>query len=535
MRAIRKICALLCCVLVFSAGAAGTTALAAKGEVTCGCPIGTVGAFEKGSGTEKDPFEIRTPEQLRHIEQHSDKCFSLKNDLDLGGQDWQPLCAEEGFSGQLAGNRNDITGLSVTGHELAGLFAVLEETAYIYRLDIKGTVKADEATVAMGGAAGKAAGRLQQVACDLTMIIPQDAPEQLAAGGVVGIGLCEIRQCGFKGTIQDDRANSGSCVGAMMGRFEGTPTEGLPQMITAHSGFAALGGSDDKSEDNTMDNIIKAVNYYPDAIEVDVQSYDSDGDGVRELWLGHDGVDAEKNPPVKEVLELLMGNHERSGELGDHGARVRIQLDTKEDGILDECLALIEEVGFPWERIILAGNNSYEHVTENVEAIRRCVEQGMDFWMNPDYILSYEAMDDDMDAFIDRIRALDLPTFTVNSNYKKLSRPAMDRLHEEGIRVSLWTLNSTKDMPVQMQRGAYNVTSRKVDVLKLRSEMASGTVDNRFDRSLPEIGIYLAAGEPQPSTQEESSPLIYVIPAAVVVLALAAILLVIRRKKRRAS
>lgn len=168
------------------------------------------------------------------------------------------------------------------------------------------------------------------------------------------------------------------------------------------------------------------MNYGPDAIEVDVQSADSDNDGVREMWLGHDGVDYEKNPTLEETLRLLMGEHPRSDELNENGATVRIQLDSKEDGNLGKILDVIHEVGFPVDRVILAGDNSYDHVLETIDEIREAVEEGMDFWMNPNFIIGtgwegYSIMINDTDRFLEQIRNLNLPVFTVNSSYQFMS------------------------------------------------------------------------------------------------------------------
>lgn len=125
---------------------------------------------------------------------------------------------------------------------------------------------------------------------------------------------------------------------------------------------------------------------------------------------------------LKSVLELLAGDHPRSSELDpEYANSVRIQLDVKEDGIIDELFQLIDELQFPYSRIGLAGNNSYAHVGENIEKIRARVDQGMDFWMNPNYILSYEAMANDTDAFIENIKALGLSRFTVNSDYRHMT------------------------------------------------------------------------------------------------------------------
>ena len=87
----------------------------------CKCPAGTEGAFYKGSGSEKNPFRIRTEKQLRHLEQHPDQHYRLDKSLEL--TDWTPLCGDIPFTGTLDGNGKALT-LS------APLFAQIGEDGY---------------------------------------------------------------------------------------------------------------------------------------------------------------------------------------------------------------------------------------------------------------------------------------------------------------------------------------------------------------------------------------------------------------------
>ena len=246
----------------------------------------------------------------------------------------------------------------------------------------------------------------------------------------------------------------------------------LPHMITAHAGFASAGGPDDKREDNTLDNIIKAIGYGPDVVEVDTRLV-TRANGEACLILDHDGTeDHERCPTLQEVFELLMGRHPRSAELGENGRTVHIQVDEKTDGILEHVLELAEKVGFPWERLICAGDSTYDYVKTQLPALRAAMEKGMEFWMNPSEISSYEEMVLDTDRFIQRIEDLNLPTFTVNSYYAPFEDGRLLQvLGEHGIRVSVWTLNTREVLEQYLPMGFYNVTSRLPDALELRREM----------------------------------------------------------------
>jgi hypothetical protein len=210
---------------------------------------------------------------------------------------------------------------------------------------------------------------------------------------------------------------------------------------------------------------------------------------------------------LEQVLNLLAGKHERSGELNPaYADTVRIQLDSKMNGILDEILDLLEELAFPYARVVLAGDNQYDHVVENIDRIRAGVEQGMDFWMNPNFILSYEAMKTQMDEFIGRIKALGLPEFTVNSKYANITESIQRRLSDEGIQISIWTLNDTDTLSAHMTRGVYNITTRLQEGLVLREKLRTeGVIGSDYKRitKFPEIGLCTQpGGDEQPEETE---------------------------------
>lgn len=98
-------------------------------------------AFAGGSGTEADPYQIETPEQLAKLaadintgipeRDHSKEYFKLTKDIDLSAHRWIPIgsgSANESFhafSGYFDGNDKTITGLRVDesdDHFSAGLF-----------------------------------------------------------------------------------------------------------------------------------------------------------------------------------------------------------------------------------------------------------------------------------------------------------------------------------------------------------------------------------------------------------------------------
>lgn len=98
-------------------------------------------AFAGGSGTEADPYQIETPEQLAKLavdvnsgiygQTHSGEYFKLTKDIDLSAHRWIPIGSGSAigsfhaFSGYFDGNDKTITGLRVDesdDHSSAGLF-----------------------------------------------------------------------------------------------------------------------------------------------------------------------------------------------------------------------------------------------------------------------------------------------------------------------------------------------------------------------------------------------------------------------------
>jgi len=78
-----------------------------------------------GSGTEGDPYQITTAAQLDEVKDYLDGNFTLMNDIDLSGANWEPigsfdtsLPSNGAFTGTFDGNNHEITGLTIDGSDL---------------------------------------------------------------------------------------------------------------------------------------------------------------------------------------------------------------------------------------------------------------------------------------------------------------------------------------------------------------------------------------------------------------------------------
>ncbi len=496
-------------------------AAAPVGAAGCGCA--EAGAFGKGRGTQANPYIITTAEQLRHVQAHSDRNYKLGGDLDLADAAWTPICDETPFTGTLNGGRCRISGLDIRGGEKAGLFAWIGEGAYVHHLTLEGTVTASKDTMFAGGVAAQSSGYIQLVESKITFRIPANASAQAVLGGIAGENTGLISECTFSGGIEDSRANSGSFVGAIAGKNAPAQRDTLPVLITAHAGFAAAGGSGDKSEDNTIDNVIKSINLGPEAIEIDLRPYTGEN-GQTEVVLAHNVEDVNGNcPRLQEFFDLLMGRNARSGELNEHAAAVLVQLDVKVRDILPQIFEIIEASGFPWQRLILSGGK-LASLEEQLPFWQAAAEKGVQVWASP-----ADAMDllqKDPAGLKARLDALEIPNIAINISYEQLSPAQALALHNAGVPVSVWTLNVRDVIDEYMNVGLYNMTTRLEEALRVREAWAAGLLNNRISGALPEAGSWV-----EPPARQETSWLLWAGIAAGLLVLTAASLLSTRRRR----
>ena len=95
---------------------------------------GTV-PFAGGSGTEEDPYQVSTPEQLNEVRNNLDKYFIQINDIDMSeatseggiywndGKGWEPIGGYDGKGGQFEGEYNG------GGYSIQGLYGNISTSA----------------------------------------------------------------------------------------------------------------------------------------------------------------------------------------------------------------------------------------------------------------------------------------------------------------------------------------------------------------------------------------------------------------------
>ena len=242
----------LCVVMVVSVIAIPTFAKTAEvwdGTVAEG--------FAAGSGTEKDPYQIATAEELAYLSSLansksyglSDLYFVLVNDIYLnditnygnwtastaGLNEWTPISHTNKFLSTFDGQGHTVYGMYITngGYKSTGLFGnVTNDKAGdygtgkgVYNLNV--ACSYIDVTVTYGDMAeiGGVAGRLYSgaviVGCTSDAIIKvNDNGKATRIGGIVGAareGHYSIEDCAFKGSIDVTASNNNTSVAGIVG------------------------------------------------------------------------------------------------------------------------------------------------------------------------------------------------------------------------------------------------------------------------------------------------------------------------------
>lgn len=114
--------------------------------------VRAAGTGPQGSGTADEPYLIGTAEELKWFrdlvngstdaENHRHVCAKLTADIDLKGDEWNPIGGNDGYAtsyyaGQFDGNGKRISNFKITAkYNYAGFFSYVKDNAYIHDLKI---------------------------------------------------------------------------------------------------------------------------------------------------------------------------------------------------------------------------------------------------------------------------------------------------------------------------------------------------------------------------------------------------------------
>lgn len=178
-------------------------------------------AFEGGSGTAADPYQITTGGQLLLIKDYYDKNFVLAANIDLDNKNWLPI---PDFTGTLDGAGYTIRNLQVSRTDDGqGLFASISGNAVVKNLNIKGVYIKAGSTDYIGALAGIISGKttlienVNVILTETSLILGNDA-----VGGVVGaystwgnmnpkFTNCHVESVSTDYTIKGNSAVGGIC------------------------------------------------------------------------------------------------------------------------------------------------------------------------------------------------------------------------------------------------------------------------------------------------------------------------------------
>ena len=191
----------LACLLAFALGAA---------LLCVGAGASAQSAFTLGDGTEDNPYQIQTVDQLKAVADDLDAHYILVADLDLGGESspWTPIGSFSPyapFTGTFDGGGHTISGLYINSGGYAGLFGVVglsgEETeAEVKNLHVDGYVSAtmdQAASFYVGGITGFAGKGVEITDCSFSGVVKAESEVSAIAyaGGIVGYNFGTISGC----------------------------------------------------------------------------------------------------------------------------------------------------------------------------------------------------------------------------------------------------------------------------------------------------------------------------------------------------
>ncbi|MDY6254643.1 MAG: GLUG motif-containing protein, partial [Bacteroidales bacterium] len=232
-------------------------------------------AFDGGSGTEEDPYQIATAEQLAYLAVKANEgtlhtlgdYYILTNNIDLSAHQWVPIGRGTGnesqyFDGYFNGNKKTITGLYVdesTDGYLAGLFGLL--TGQVTDLTIE---DAYVKTAGENSSAGILAGSISNSGTKVTNChVSGTVESDVFAGGLTGYAsYTEFESCSAKAKVSATGKNIGGFIGeGFAASFTDCAAEGSVTGSWCCGGFAGVIWYNAKAEHCIADVNVTATDW----------------------------------------------------------------------------------------------------------------------------------------------------------------------------------------------------------------------------------------------------------------------------------
>lgn len=204
--------------------------------------------------------------------------------------------------------------------------------------------------------------------------------------------------------------------------------------VTAHTGCM-------ETEMNTLDSLQAALDSGAQTVEFDIRFLE-DGTPV----MGHNEADkGADSPKVSEALAMAAAYPE-----------ITVNLDLKEFCPLERLQEAVEQAGM-MDRVFYTGVDA-DHITA-VRAATPDIPCFLNVSMNR--LMMHSA------AYLEDIvrQCLDSGAIGINCNYKYNSEKLVQLCRANGLLVSVWTVDSERDMDIQLDIAPDNITTRNPAIL----------------------------------------------------------------------
>lgn len=212
-------------------------------------------------------------------------------------------------------------------------------------------------------------------------------------------------------------------------------------LITAHSGA-------DGTPENSMEFVRHVLAAQADVLEVDVRMGKN-----RELIISHDKTEKE-TVRLAEVFESVK-----------HVPYIRINCDLKEAGIEENVFRLAKECALPVRRILFSGSVSRKDLEENdswseVEIYWNVEECIPDIYSERRFCEKKGLSAKELDKLVTDCRQYRITVININENL--LTGTLIEKMKENGIGISVWTVNEPEQIEKFVKCGIHNITTRNL-------------------------------------------------------------------------
>lgn len=198
--------------------------------------------------------------------------------------------------------------------------------------------------------------------------------------------------------------------------------------VTAHTGCL-------NTPDNTVESIIAGINCGADIFEIDL-NFDDNGIPV----LSHNTPEGTDNLRFDDALKVISDNKE-----------IRINIDIKKTTDLAEVERIAVNHGFG-ERAFMTGieERFIPAVLENCRTLT--------------HYLNWNVKEDtDADEVVKKL--IETQSIGLNTEHCFITKEIVEKVHNIGLLVSVWTVNNEDDMIKYINMGVDNITTKNPDML----------------------------------------------------------------------